>query len=320
MARLVRPQTPARTGETIRWDPSTGTIDAGALEGIDAVVHLAGVGIGDERWTEARKRAIRSSRTEGTALIASTLAALQRPPTSFVSGSATGFYGDGGDRELTERSPVGSGFRADVVQAWEAAADPAIDAGIRTVLLRSANVLSRDGGLLPYLLTPFKLGLGARFGDGEQWFPWISLRDEVAVIRRAIDDERPPRTGERRGARARHEPHVHEDARPRARASRALVGAGAGAGADRGAGTSARGAALERQGGARCAARRRLPVLRPVLGARPSPHPRRRGVRRRRPPAPERGRRRSSLGPWWTPAASGPLRSSPCAPSRSRAR
>jgi uncharacterized protein (TIGR01777 family) len=188
VARLVRPQTPARAGETIGWDPSAGTIDADGLEGFDAVVHLAGVGIGDKRWTEARKRAIRSSRTEGTALIASTLAALQRPPSSFVSGSATGFYGDGGDRELSERSPVGSGFRADVVQAWEAAADPAIDAGIRTVLLRSANVLSRDGGLLPYLLTPFKLGLGARFGDGKQWFPWISLRDEVAVIRRAIDD------------------------------------------------------------------------------------------------------------------------------------
>ena len=190
VARLVRPQTGTPGGDAVRWDPTTGTIEAEGLEGLDAVVHMAGVGIGDKRWTEARKREILRSRTEGTTLLASTLASLQRPPSVFISGSATGFYGDGGDRELTEHSPAGVGFRAEVVQAWEAATQPAIEAGIRTVLLRTANVLTPDGGLLPFLLTPFKLGLGARFGKGSQWFPWITLDDEVESIRFAISDVR----------------------------------------------------------------------------------------------------------------------------------
>lgn len=190
VARLVRPQTLGGGGDAIRWDPVDGSIEAEGLEGIDAVVHMAGVGIGDKRWTEAHKREVLRSRLAGTTLLASTLAGLQRPPSVFVSGSATGFYGDGGDRELTETSQPGEGFRAEVVQAWEAAAQPAIEAAIRTVLLRTANVLTPDGGLLPFLLTPFKLGLGARFGSGKQWFPWITLEDEVAVIRSAIEDVR----------------------------------------------------------------------------------------------------------------------------------
>lgn len=190
VVRLVRPQTSAAGGHTIRWDPANGTIDAAGLEGLDAVVHMAGVGIGDKRWTEARKRDILRSRTEGTSVLAKALGGLQRRPSVFVSGSATGFYGDGGDRELTETSPAGNGFRAEVVKAWEAAARSATLAGIRTVLLRTANVITPDGGLLPFLLTPFKLGLGARFGDGRQWFPWITLDDEVAAIRFAIDDVR----------------------------------------------------------------------------------------------------------------------------------
>lgn len=187
---VVRPQTQAYRGDTVRWDPIAGTIETGGLEGLDAVVHLAGAGIGDTRWTAARKKEILRSRTEGTILLASALGRLRRPPAVFVCGSATGFYGDGGDRELTEEAPGGEGFRADVCRAWEAAARPAVDAGIRTVFLRSANVLSTDGGLLPFLLTPFKLGLGARFGDGRQWFPWITLHDEVGAIRFAIDDDR----------------------------------------------------------------------------------------------------------------------------------
>lgn len=190
VVRLVRPETPERRGDVVRWDPTSDLIDSGGLEGIDAVVHLAGAGIGDERWTDARKRAILDSRTLGTTLISSALAGLQRPPRVFVSGSATGFYGDGGDRELTEQAPAGQGFRADVVRAWEASAQPAVDAGIRTVFLRTANVLSPDGGLLPYLLLPFKLGLGARFGSGRQWFPWITLDDELNAIRFVIDDDR----------------------------------------------------------------------------------------------------------------------------------
>jgi uncharacterized protein (TIGR01777 family) len=180
--RLVRPQTHPRVHDAVAWDPAVGTIDAGGLNGIDAVVHLAGAGIGDRRWTEARKREILRSRTDGTSLLASAIAGLQHPPAVLVSGSATGFYGDGGDRELTEQAPAGIGFRAEVVTAWETAAHPAVDAGIRTVFLRSANVLTTDGGLLPFMLTPFKLGLGARFGDGRQWFPWITLADELAAI------------------------------------------------------------------------------------------------------------------------------------------
>lgn len=186
VVRLVRPGSPPGDGERVAWDPGAMTIDAEGLEGLDAVVHLAGAGIGDRRWTDARKLEILRSRTDGTSLLASTLAKLQRPPSVFVSGSATGFYGDGGDLELTEQAPVGTGFRAEVVAAWEAAARPAVDAGIRTVFLRTANVLTTRGGLLPFMLTPFKLGLGARFGDGRQWFPWITLDDEIAVISFAI--------------------------------------------------------------------------------------------------------------------------------------
>lgn len=188
VVRVVRPQTRARQDETLSWDPVDGTIDRGGLEGLDAVVHLAGAGIGDRRWTEARKREILRSRTDGTGLLARTLAGLARPPATFVVGSATGYYGDGGDRELTDDAPAGTGFRAEVCVAWEGAAGPAAEAGVRTVVLRSANVLTRDGGLLPFLLTPFKLGLGARFGSGRQWFPWITLDDEVAAIRAVLED------------------------------------------------------------------------------------------------------------------------------------
>ncbi|MEO8477412.1 MAG: TIGR01777 family oxidoreductase [Actinomycetota bacterium] len=190
VVRLVRPQTRGSEGDKVRWDPVGGTIEADGLEGLDAVVHLAGAGIGDTRWTRAHKQEIMRSRAEGTALLASALGRLQRPPTVFVCGTATGFYGDGGERELTEEAPAGEGFRAEVCRAWEAAALPVTDAGVRLVLLRTANVLSTNGGLLPFLLTPFKLGLGARFGDGRQWFPWITLEDEVAAIRFAITNGR----------------------------------------------------------------------------------------------------------------------------------
>jgi hypothetical protein len=187
VVRVVRPESPDVRGDAVVWDPRAGLIDRDGLVGIDAVVHLAGAGIGDRRWTRERKQEILRSRTEGTSLLSSTLASLPSPPAVLVCGSATGYYGDGGDRELTESSPAGLGFRAEVVRAWEAAAAPAIEAGIRTVLLRTANVLTQDGGLLPYLLTPFRFGLGARFGSGRQWFPWITLDDEVAAVRFAIE-------------------------------------------------------------------------------------------------------------------------------------
>lgn len=187
VVRVVRPESPGVREDAVVWDPRNGVIDQEGLAGLDAVVHLAGAGIGDRRWTRERKHEILRSRTDGTALLTSALGSLQSPPGVLVCGSATGLYGDGGDRELTESSPAGLGFRAEVVKAWEAAAAPAIGAGIRTVFVRTANVLTPDGGLLPYLLTPFRLGLGARFGSGRQWFPWITLDDEVAVIRSAIE-------------------------------------------------------------------------------------------------------------------------------------
>ncbi|HEX8802680.1 MAG TPA: TIGR01777 family oxidoreductase [Acidimicrobiales bacterium] len=181
----VRPvvRRPSDEPGAVRWDPAAGEIDAAGLEGLDAVVHLAGAGIGDRRWTAARKQEILSSRTRGTGLLARTLAGLDRPPAVLLSGSAVGVYGDRGDEELTEASPPGEGFVADVVRAWEAAAAPAAEAGIRTVFLRSGLVLAGHGGILPRMALPFRLGVGGRLGSGKQWLSWISIDDEVAAIR-----------------------------------------------------------------------------------------------------------------------------------------
>jgi uncharacterized protein (TIGR01777 family) len=170
----------------VAWQPERGLIDARGLEGIGAVVHLAGAGIGDARWTDARKRLILESRTRPTRLLAETLAALQRPPEVLVSGSAVGFYGDRGDEELTEASSSGNDFVAGVCEQWEAAAAPAAAAGIRLVTIRSGLVLGRHGGLLRRLLLPFRLGLGGRVGSGEQWMSWITLDDEVGAIIHAL--------------------------------------------------------------------------------------------------------------------------------------
>jgi uncharacterized protein len=187
--RLVRPPANGRQSAAgaIRWDPAAGTIDSDALDGIDTVVHLAGAGIGDKRWSPARKREIRESRVRGTDLLARTLAGLSRPPTVFVSGSAVGYYGDRGDEELTEQSAPGADFLAEVVQAWEAAAQPAVDAGIRTVFLRNGVVLAADGGMLPRLVTLFRFFVGGRLGSGRQWLSWVSIDDEVGVIRFLFD-------------------------------------------------------------------------------------------------------------------------------------
>jgi uncharacterized protein (TIGR01777 family) len=185
---IVRPASSgAPTAAAIRWNPVAGTIDSDALEGIDAVVHLAGAGIGDRRWSPARKREIRDSRVRGTDLLARTLAELSHPPRVLISASGVHYYGDGGDAELTERSPGGAGFLAGVVQAWEAAAQPAVDAGIRTVFLRNGVVLSADGGMLPRLVTLFRLLVGGRLGSGRQWLSWVSIDDEVGVIRFLFD-------------------------------------------------------------------------------------------------------------------------------------
>ena len=186
---FVRPGSRAQAAgtEAIRWDPAAGTIEGEALEGIDAVVHLAGAGIGDKRWSPARKREIRESRARGTDLLARTLAGLSRPPAVFVSGSAVGYYGVRGDEVLIEQSPPGADFLAEVVRAWEAAAQPAVDAGIRTVFLRNGVVLSADGGMLPRLVTQFRFFVGGRLGSGRQWLSWVSIDDEVGVIRFLFD-------------------------------------------------------------------------------------------------------------------------------------
>ena len=181
----VRPlvRGPSSDPGAVRWDPAAGTVDAAALAGVDAVVHLAGAGIGDKRWSVARKAEIRASRTRGTGLLARTLASLDPRPAVLVSGSAVGVYGDRGDEVLTELSAPGDDFLAHVVQDWEAAAAPAADAGIRTAFARTGIVLARHGGVLPRLALPFKLFLGGRLGTGRQWVSWITLDDEVAALR-----------------------------------------------------------------------------------------------------------------------------------------
>lgn len=177
---------PATGADEIQWSPSGGTIDASSLEGIDAVVHLAGAGIGDKRWTPARKKLLVDSRTTGTHLIADTLAGLDTPPSVFVCGSAIGFYGNRGDEELTESSNRGQGFLADLVVAWEQAVSPAINAGIRTPVARTGVVLSSQGGALKKQLLLFQLGLGGRLGSGAQWLAWISIEDQVRAIEHLI--------------------------------------------------------------------------------------------------------------------------------------
>jgi uncharacterized protein (TIGR01777 family) len=189
--RLTRPSTEVRDGSgaaTVAWDPADGTIDAAGLEGIDGVVHLGGVGIGDARWTSARKRDIVESRTLSTRFLARTVAGLVRPPRVFVSASAVGFYGDRGDEVITEASPPGGGFLSEVCVAWEEATPPAATAGIRVVTPRIGIVLDATGGVLRKLLTPFKLGLGGRLGSGRQYKSWIATPDVVGGITAALTD------------------------------------------------------------------------------------------------------------------------------------
>ena len=170
------------TGADIVWAPAEGKLDPHALDGVDAVVHLAGAGIADHRWTDAYKRTIRDSRLNGTALLARTIGAMAHPPAVLLSGSAIGIYGARGDELLDESSAPGTGFLADVCVAWEGATAPAADAGVRVVHLRSGIVLSGDGGALKKQLPLFKFGLGGRMGSGDQWQSWISIDDEVGAI------------------------------------------------------------------------------------------------------------------------------------------
>ncbi|MCE9605855.1 MAG: TIGR01777 family oxidoreductase [Planctomycetia bacterium] len=173
----------------IRWDPEAGEIDPSSLEGFDAVVHLAGENIASSRWSDAQKKKILESRTLGTRLLAETLAKLKNPPKVFLCASAVGFYGDRGDEQCDESSPRGQGFLADVCAAWEAATEPARDAGIRTVNLRFGVILSGSGGALAKMLPPFLVGAGGRIGSGKQWMSWIALDDVIGAIHHALFTE-----------------------------------------------------------------------------------------------------------------------------------
>jgi uncharacterized protein (TIGR01777 family) len=173
----------------VEWNPEGGTVDAAALEGHDAAVHLAGEPIAEGRWDEAKKRRILESRTKGTRLLAEALASLNEKPRVLVSASATGFYGDRGAEVLREESASGDNFVSEVCREWEKATLAASQAGLRVVHLRIGVVFSGEGGALPRMLTPFKLGVGGRLGSGRQYMSWITLGDLVRVIRRAIDDE-----------------------------------------------------------------------------------------------------------------------------------
>lgn len=184
--RLVR--RPPRDAAEIPWDIAAGRLDHAALEGLDAVVHLAGSNIAAGRWTKRRRREILESRTKGTRLLCESLARCAAPPAVLVSASGINIYGNRGDTTLTEESIPGEGFLTDVVRAWESATEAAFQRGIRVVKLRLAMVLSPKGGALAKLLLPFRLGLGGPIGSGRQYLSWIAIDDLVRVLMRAIDD------------------------------------------------------------------------------------------------------------------------------------
>ena len=187
VVRLVR--RPQRGADELRWDPRAADAGDPNLSGVDAVVHLAGAGVGDHRWTPSYKAEIRASRVLSTTALATALAAARPRPAAFIVASAIGWYGDTGGREVTEADPAGKAFLSRVVHDWEAAADPARAAGIRVVHLRSGLVLARAGGVLGRLLLPARLGVLPRFGAGTQVMSWISLHDEIAAIRFLLGDD-----------------------------------------------------------------------------------------------------------------------------------
>lgn len=181
VSRLVRSSTNARPDD-IAWDPAGGVLDPDAFVGVDVVVHLAGEGVAERRWTAQQKARIRNSRVDGTTLIASTIAGMDGPKPALLSGSAVGWYGETGATAVDESGPGGSGFLCEVCTAWEHAAVPAVDAGARVVWLRTGVVLDPSGGALAKQLPMFKIGLGGVVRPGTQYLPWISLTDAVAAI------------------------------------------------------------------------------------------------------------------------------------------
>ncbi|GGT63829.1 MULTISPECIES: TIGR01777 family oxidoreductase [Streptomyces] len=185
VSRLVR--RPARTADEVEWDPARLYVDSAGLVGVDAVVHLAGAGVGERRWNEAYKKEIRESRVLGTKAIAQAIASLAEPPKVLVCGTALGYYGDTGTRAVDESAPAGEGFLPSVCVEWEAAAAPAEEAGIRVAFARTGLVVAREGGAWGRLFPVFRAGVGGRMGDGRQYWSFISLHDEVAALRHLID-------------------------------------------------------------------------------------------------------------------------------------
>jgi uncharacterized protein (TIGR01777 family) len=183
VVRFVRRAT--RAPDERSWEPGRGELEPAALADLDAVIHLAGAGVGDKRWTARRKKVVLDSRVEGTTAVAQAMAAAHGPRI-LLSASAIGFYGNTGDRLTGETGPTGEGFLADVVRKWEAATAPAEAAGVRVAHLRTGIVLSGAGGIVGRQLLLYRLGLGAPLGSGRQWVSWISLRDEVAAIRHLL--------------------------------------------------------------------------------------------------------------------------------------
>jgi uncharacterized protein (TIGR01777 family) len=180
VTRLVR-RPPAGPDE-VRWRPNEAELDPAVLDGVDVAVNLAGVGVGDHRWNKRYKQLIRSSRLNATGALARAMAAAADPPSVLVNVSAAGYYGNRGEEELTESSPPGDTFLADLCVAWEAATSPATAAGVRVVLLRTGLVVGPNGGLLKPMLLPYRLGLGFRLGSGKQWWPWVSLADWLGSV------------------------------------------------------------------------------------------------------------------------------------------
>ena len=170
----------------VRWDPATGQLDAAAMEGVDAIVNLAGASIGEGRWTAARKKILRSSRVDTTRLLVEGMRRLRQRPRVFISASAVGYYGDRGDEILTESSPPGNDFLAELAIEWEAEARRAEALGIRTVISRFGVILAAHGGALPRMILPFRLGAGGRIGSGKQWMSWLTLEEAVEILRCAL--------------------------------------------------------------------------------------------------------------------------------------
>ena len=183
VSRLVRK---SPSGKDVPWDPAEGVRDLSRLEGVDAVIHLAGESIAAGRWTPHRKEEIRRSRVEGTRRLCESLARLSRRPKVLVSASAIGFYGDRGGETLTEDSESGKDFLAEVCREWEAATEPASHAGIRVVHMRFGMILSPSGGALKKMLLPFRLGAGGRIGSGSQYVSWIAIDDAIGSIHHAV--------------------------------------------------------------------------------------------------------------------------------------